>query len=112
VRYYLDEGDPVIFLDLQDILLGDDRHVEIVRVGAETLLAPMTRLGRSVLVTSRRLADLELDARLDAFTREGGVVLRIDGRPGTAAAPGRWPVLERPFTEVQFLRALKSATRP
>jgi hypothetical protein len=111
VRYYLDESETVVFLDMHDMLKDWDAEAEVVRVDYGTSLTPETRQGRSLLVTSRWLAQLGDDERVSSFVKGGGHVLQV-GERGDASVPTSWHVLKRPFNDEQFLRAVKAATRP
>jgi hypothetical protein len=111
MRYYLDQSDPLVLLDLTELLGAHDPDANVVVVSAlADVVPPIPRRAGAVLVTSRSVEELRGDQWVASFTEGGGRLVVLDRPDGTGAfAQAGWVYLDRPFTDEAFLDALARA---
>lgn len=110
MRYFLDTVDPLVALDLADLLRSRRTDAVVVEVGDLSELGGTDRdIGR-ILISDRDATTLRGESRVRDFIAGGGAVVTITAPDGPKArASTGWVFVEPPYTDDQFLAALDRA---
>lgn len=113
MQYLIDIANPLLALDIRGAIALHDPEAGIVDLSIlDNLVPPMPCRTAALLITTRRLEELERHPAIAAFEDGGGRILVLDGieDPAEKARTG-WTFLNRPVTEPDLVGGIARAMR-